>query len=80
VRRVIGPLVLACLLLSLTTCNLLFPSHLTIHNYTSYNLDGVEWNDNYFGKDIVWDEVLAEPVYGIAAGSSDTVEVEPGSD
>ncbi len=79
-RRVIGPLVLACLLLSLTTCNLFFPTKLTIQNSTSLNLDFVEWNDHYFGKDMVWDAVLGKYEQGIAAGNSDTVTVESASD
>jgi hypothetical protein len=80
VRRVIGPLALACLLVSLNSCDLLFPTRLTIHNYTSFDLDFVEWNGHYFGNDMVWDQVNLNYEQGIAAGHSDTIDVESATD
>lgn len=54
---------------------------LTIKNMTSSAvIDFVRWNGVYFGKDIVWDAVLGQYVYGMIAGGSNIKEVSPGSD
>ena len=79
-RRIIGPLVLACLLVSLNSCILFLPTRLTIQNYSSFDLDFVEWNGYYFGQDQVWDSVMSSWETGIASGKSDTVDVGAASD
>lgn len=76
-------LVLA-LLIGLSSCNL-FKSSLTIYNYSSFDLDFVQWTDsngnsNSFGDDLVWDSILVAWESGIASGSSSTRQVSKGSD
>lgn len=52
---------------------------LSIQNSSSYDLDLINWRGYYFGKDLVWDTVLNEYVYGLKPGSADVREVSPGS-
>jgi hypothetical protein len=52
---------------------------LGIKNSSIFDLDLINWRGYYFGKDLVWDAILGEYVYGLKPGSIDVREVTPGS-
>ena len=79
-RRCVKSLFVFILVLCCAGCNLFLPTTLKITNNTSYELDLISWNGNFFGTDQVYDQVLSKYVKGMHPGSSDTVTVTAGSD
>jgi len=54
---------------------------LQIKNYSSVDLQLVQWNDTYFGQDLIWDNSLSQYFYGLKAYTgNDIKEVNPGVD
>jgi len=82
-RAVLAVLVLA-LPVGLSSC-FFFKGTLTINNESSYDLDFVQWSNDWsetieFGDDSVWDVSLAAYTPGIKAGSSSTRKTFSGTD
>jgi hypothetical protein len=79
IQRILLGLSIAVGLGSIAGCDLFRQTKLTIINGSSYDIDLVQWDGNYFGKDRLYDSVLGYYVDGIASGSSDTVSVDAGT-
>jgi hypothetical protein len=86
ILAVIGLVLAAAILISMSSCIITSNGTLTIRNLSNYDIDFVTWtSDNAitynFGNDLVWDYTMGADVFGIAAlGGIDSQDVDPGTD